>query len=247
MITKFLCDKIRAHDFIITLGFYNPALLPKCDMCFYPFFDCEADSYVRYEVGTEEGVLALFLYEFAKNSADCLIQNFINALDYGYLSAETNVSEEEFIKLKNLISTCQNPLLIIGTDIAHHAQKSNILNIISALKAHSNLEILCDEVLPQNFALNQITSLPEHNGCVIFVAHDSRQNISQTPTLKISREFARAWRLSDRQEIRFTLDSQNIRAICDLSADFSGIIGILHGANGLKPSYPFKNITIAKG
>ena len=249
-----MLDKIKNYDFIITLGFYNPALLPKCDANFYPFLDCETDLYVRYEVGTEEGVVALFLYEFANKSADSELNDFINALDYGYLSAESNVSEEELQMLKNAILKSKNPLLLVGRDIFTHSRKANILNMLSALRQHSHLEILCEcDSLPQNYALEMPQNLPEHNGCVIFVdyansdsakdsqdSHDSKQ----IPTLKISREFARAWRLSDKQEIRFTLDSQEIYAICDLSENFSGIIGILRGAKGLKQSYPFKNISI---
>lgn len=255
-----MLDKIKDYDFIITLGFYNPTLLPKCDVCFYPFLDCEATLYVRYEVGTEEGVVALFLYEFANNSADSKLCDFINALDYGYLSAESNVSEEELQILKNAILKSKNPLLLVGRDIFAHSRKTNILNMLSALRQHSHLEILCEcDSLPQNYALEMPQNLPEHNGCVIFVdysnsdsaqdsqdSQDSRdsRDSKQIPTLKISREFARAWRLSDKQEIRFTLDSQEIRAICDLSENFSGIIGILRGAKGLKQSYPFKNISI---
>lgn len=255
-----MLDKIKNYDFIITLGFYNPALLPKCDANFYPFLDCETDLYVRYEIGTEEGVVALFLYEFVSNSADSKLSDFINALDYGYLSAETNVSEEELQMLKNAILKSKNPLLLVGRDILAHSRKTNILNMLSALKAHSKFDILCEgDSLPQNYALESPQNLPEHNGCVIFVdyfngdfAQDSRnlmdlQNLhdsKQIPTLKISREFARAWRLNDKQEIRFLLDSQEIYAICELSENFSGIIGILCGAKGLKQSYPFKNISI---
>lgn len=252
-----MLDKIKDYDFIITLGFYNPALLPKCDVCFYPFLDCEADLYIRYEVGTEEGVVALFLYEFASKGADIKLSDFINALDYGYLSAETNVSEEELQIVKNAILKSKNPLLLVGRDILAHSHKANILNMLSALKAHSKCDILCEsDSLPQNYELESPQNLPEHNGCVIFVdylnsdsARDSRdlqdsQDLKQIPTLKISREFARAWRLSDKQELRFTLDSQEIRAICDLSENFSGIIGILRGTKGLKQNYPFKNISI---
>ncbi len=249
-------DKIKNYDFIITLGFYNQSLLPKCNANFYPFLDCKTDLYVRYEVGTEEGVVALFLYEFVGNSADSKLQSFINALDYGYLSAESNVSTEEFAELKTLMQKSKKPLLLVGRDISTHPQKENILNMLSALRQHSHLEILCEcDSLPQGFALEMPQNLPEHNGCVIFVdyfsgdsAQDSQDSKdsrdSQIPTLKISREFARAWHLSDKQEIRFALDSREIRAICDLSADFSGIIGILRGAKGLNPSYPFKTIAI---
>ena len=276
-----MLNKLKNYDFIITLGFYNPTLLAKCDICFYPFLDCETDFYVRYEVGTEEGVVALFLYEFVDKCADSALNNFINALDYGYLSAETNVSEEEFAEIKSLISTHKNPLLLVGSDILAHSHKANILNMISALKAHSTLNILVEsdsaeilvegdsaeillnsDSLPQYYTLQSPQNLPEHNGCVIFVDYnsdlgkDSRdsqdsakysQDSKQIATLKISREFARAWHLSDKQRIKFLVDSQEIYAICDLDENFSGVIGILRGAKGLKQSYPFKNIIIHTG
>ena len=275
-----MLNKLKNYDFIITLGFYNPTLLAKCDICFYPFLDCETDFYVRYEVGTEEGVVALFLYEFANKSADFKLKDFINALDYGYLSAETNVSEEEFAEIKSLIHTHKNPLLLVGSDILAHSHKANILNMLSALKAHSTLNILVEgdsaeillnsDSLPQYYTLQSPQNLPEHNGCVIFVDYlnsdlgkDSRdlakdsqdsqdsakdsQNSKRIATLKISREFARAWRLSDKQKIKFSVDSQEMYAICDLDENFSGVIGILRGAKGLKQSYPFKNIIIHTG
>ena len=251
MISK---SALKNYDFIITLGFYNPALLSKCNVCFYPFLDCEADFYVRYEVGTEEGVVTLLLYEFADKSVDSRLDDFINALDYGYLSAESNVSEEELSEIKNQIRTHKKPLLLVGDDIAHHAQKSNILNMLSALKSHSNLEVICAESLPSDFLLKSLANLPEHNGCVIFVAQDSSESNADSkqdsresnanPTLKISREFARAWRLGDLQEIRFALDSQEICATCKIDENFGGIIGILSGAKS--KSYPFKAIEIKR-
>lgn len=244
---KMNLSALKKYDFIITLGFYNPALR-HCNVCFYPFLDCNADFYVRYEVGTEEGVVALLLYEFADKGADLRLESFINALDYGYLSAESNVSEEELNEIKNQIKIRKKPLLLVGDDITHHAQKSNILNMLSALKSHSNLEVICAESLPNDFVLKPLANLPEHNGCVIFVAQDSRADLSKSnanPTLKISREFARAWRLSDLQEIRFALDSQEICATCKIDENFSGIIGILSGA-GQKSIYPFQTIAIKR-
>ena len=253
---------LKNYDFIITLGFYNPALLPHCNVCFYPFLDCDADLYVRYEVGTEEGVVALLLYEFADKGADSRLESFINALDYGYLSAESNVSEEELNEIKNQIKIRKKPLLLVGDDITHHAQKSNILNMLSALKSHSNLEVICVESLPRDFVLKPLANLPEHNGCVIFVAQDSNESNADSkqdsrkshidskqdlanPTLKISREFARAWRLGNLQEIRFALDSQEICATCKIDENFGGIIGILSGV-GQKSIYPFQTIAIKR-
>lgn len=224
-----------ANDFIITLGLYDPKL--KCDVCLYPFLDCKADFYIRYEVGTEEGVVALLLYELARR--DSALTSFINSLDYGYLSAETNISEEELLKLKNALLVAKNPLLIIGDDILTHPRKANILNMLSALKAHSKLEIKCEH-LSQNYALEAIAELPEYNGCVIYLNHSAKNE------LKISSEFARAWRLSDNDKISFKVDDKIINTSCKLDKNFSGIIGILEQSTQ-STGYKFKTIAINKG
>lgn len=233
-----MLNKLKHYDLIITLGFYNPSLLAKCDICFYPFLDCETDFYVRYEVGTEEGVVALFLCEFADGGADSALNNFTNALDYGYLSAETNVSEEELLRIKSAINDAQNPLLIIGDDIFSHPRKDNILNMLSALRAHSKLDIKCEN-LSQNYHLEMVAELPEYNGCVIYLNNSAKNE------LKISSEFARAWRLSDRDNISFQVDDKMINTSCKLDKNFSGVIGILEQSTQ-SVGYKFKTIAIKR-
>lgn len=235
--------KISSFDFIITLGFYNPIKLPKCDVCLYPFLDCESDFYVRYEVGTEEGVVALLLCEFGVNSDIPTIKNFVNSLDYGYLSAETNISEEEIKEIKNSIVTHKNPLLIIGKDILSHPQKQNILNMLSALMEVSHLDIMFENAfLPPIYTLKSIQNLPENNGCVIYInKSDSTKNM-----LKISNEFARAWRLNNDEQISFTIDNKTMKAECKIDNNFSGIIGILECDLQWQIGYPFKTIAIKR-
>lgn len=234
--------KINAFDFIATLGFYNPAILPKCDVCFYPFLDCEADFYIRYEVGTEEGVVALLLCEFAGDSTNKAITNFVKSLDYGYLSAETNISEEELKELKKRVQSSKNPLLLIGEDIMLHSRKQNMLNILSALLEISGMDImLLRGFVPPIYTLESIQDLPENNGCVIYANKgDSPQN-----TLKISKEFARAWRLTNGENISFDIDKKAVNATCKIDENFSGIIGILQ-SNLQNVGYPFKHIAIKR-
>lgn len=233
--------KIASFDFIATFGFYNPIKLPKCDVCLYPFLDCESDFYIRYEVGTEEGVVALLLYEL-NNGTNPKIKHFVDSLDYGYLSAETNISEEEIKELKRLLLGHKNPLLLIGDDIMFHPRKQNIINMLGALLEVSGVDIMLEnEFIPPIYTLESIQDLPENNGCVIY-ANNSDSNDA---ILKISKEFARAWKLTNGENISFEMDKKVINAKCSIDDDFSGIIGILQ-SNLQNVGYKFKTIAIKR-
>lgn len=249
----------RAHDFIFTFAHYEKSL--ECDVCCYPFLDCAAKNYIRYEVGTEEGVLALFLHEFCGEVG--ALKDFVGSLDFGYLSAETNISEEELSALNNALKNAKNPLLIIGEDAALHARSANLRAMINALKKHANFEVKCEFALDSqdsdsrdldSHILQTPQKLPEHNGCVIYVdSRESRESSESSEdsqdlcesTLRISREFARAWHLSDGKSAEFELNGEKQVARIALDADFSGIIGIFTPKNPLPNLYyRFKNIAI---
>lgn len=76
------------------------------------------DLFSRYEAGSEEGVVAILAKEFLKD-ADLPkeIRDYFNDLDEGYISAETNIGEEEVEELYTRIQNASKPLIIFGKDI----------------------------------------------------------------------------------------------------------------------------------
>lgn len=230
---------LKQYDFVVSFGLYAKDI--SCNVCLNPFLNMQAESYIRYEVGTEEGITALFLHEFYKGE-DIAIRNYIQMLDYGYLSAESNVSEEEMLDLRHKIKCSKKPILLIGADIYLHNQARNILSMLSYLDMDIGVFLPSNEHI---FALKKETKLPyplqtmgEHNGCVVYLDY----GINADLRLRISKEFARVWRLTDNIQVEICFDGAKINTLCVIDEKFGGIIGLLgtHRFYG----YPYKQAKI---
>lgn len=236
---------LAKYDFIITLGAFAKNI--KSDICIHPFLDVSTDLYIRYEAGTEEGVSALFLYEFYNGDE---LKNYINDLDYGYLTSETNISEEELLHLKGLLNQRRNPILLIGSDFYVNPKNENILNMFSYLIADSKLNIAflsTDNNLAYNISktsakLDAIGNLPENNGCIVYVDY----KIENEPILKISNEFAKVWKLKNNDLINVKFDEFVIEAKCLQDDRFGGMIGILNHIEDINCGYRYKQTIITK-
>ncbi|WP_147289751.1 hypothetical protein [Helicobacter sp. MIT 14-3879] len=237
-------DFLKKHDFIITFGLYDKNIMS--DVCLYPFLDSKCKFYIRYEVGTEEGVSALLLYELLNNTKDSNIKDDISNLDYGYLSAETNIGEEELLELKLILKNKRKPLILIGNDILLHQKSKNIIKMLETIKALSNIDIVIlqeNSIIPINKAVNKIdtiSTLPENNGCIIYIDN----NTASHSTLKISNEFAKAWNLQDNAKVNILFDDLSLKAICKIDSSFGGVIGIFNYTKKLECNYRFKKVSI---
>ncbi len=217
---------LAKYDCIITLGAYTKHI--KSDVCLHPFLDVDTNLYIRYEAGTEEGVSALFLYEFCDNKN---LKSYINDLDYGYLTSETNITEEEMSYIKVLLKKAKNPLLLVGSDFYVHIKKDNILSMLSYIgESWLNIAFLSVDTksickIPiSRVSLKQIDELPENNGCIVYLDYD----LVEHSMLKISNEFAKVWKLKDGDNIAVCLDNFSVNSLCRLDDDFGGVIGILN-------------------
>jgi len=101
-------------------------------------------QFIKYEVGSEEGVAALLADAFLNNKelpGD--IEDILEDLDIGYLSAESNVGEEELESMNSLISDTTRVSLIIGSDLYTHPKAGQIAKLIALLEEYAGLNILC--------------------------------------------------------------------------------------------------------
>ncbi len=100
-------------------------------------------QFVKYEVGTEEGVVALLALELLRHanltSEDRAV---LEALDEGYLSAESNVGEEEIALMMRSFLRAQKKTLIIGSDLLSHPQSENIARLIGLIDLHSDFSVM---------------------------------------------------------------------------------------------------------
>jgi NADH-quinone oxidoreductase subunit G len=98
---------------------------------------------MKHEAGSEEGVMALLANELLKG-AD-LSENeqaFFDDLDLGYLSAESNIGEEEFTYMSKTFARAQNRVLIVGSDAFAHEKAQNIAKLAAMIEKYANFTLL---------------------------------------------------------------------------------------------------------
>lgn len=98
---------------------------------------------MKYEVGTEEGVMALLAHVIL-SEADLSDSEraFFDELDFGYLYAETNIGEEEFSHMMNSFSRAKKRTLIIGNDLIAHERASNIAKLAALIEKYSDFSLV---------------------------------------------------------------------------------------------------------
>ena len=100
-------------------------------------------QFVKHEVGTEEGVMAM-LASSLLSEAD-LGKNeraFFDALDEGYLSAESNVGDEEFEQIVKSFRRAQKKTLVIGNDLLAHERAENIAKLAATIEKWSDFSVV---------------------------------------------------------------------------------------------------------
>ncbi|NLU34613.1 MAG: 4Fe-4S binding protein, partial [Wolinella succinogenes] len=150
---------VEMSDCIVALGgrFYDEAPLLKSAMSqaqtrqgaklywLHPLEESriKAHGMWRYEVGAEEGVVALLLASILEGCAvDGSVEGFLEELDWGYVSSESNLSEEELSLLRTSLTQASSPILVIGADLYAHPRATNIARMLGILQKHSAIKIL---------------------------------------------------------------------------------------------------------
>ncbi|WP_297442880.1 NADH-quinone oxidoreductase subunit G [Sulfurimonas sp.] len=102
-----------------------------------------ATQFIKYEVGTEEGVIALLANELLKNAdIDEDAKAFLEELDLGYLEAESNVGDDEIKQMSKSFSRTQNHVLVLGSDLFAHARAKNIAKLAALIEKYTNFSLL---------------------------------------------------------------------------------------------------------
>ncbi len=100
-------------------------------------------QFLKYEVGTEEGVMALlakYLLENVELSYEEKV--FFDDLDDGYLSAETNIGEEEFTLMMKSLTRTKNRVLVVGNDLIAHKEAQNIAKLAAVIEKYTDISVL---------------------------------------------------------------------------------------------------------
>lgn len=153
--------RLRASDAIIVLGSRivsdNPAVYSAMTTAvnqnnaklvyMHPLEDAtlleSVTQFVKYEVGTEEGVLALLVQTLvADETLSDEERAFLEDLDEGYLSAETNVGDDELEELVEAFVASTTKTLVIGSDVLGHERSENIAKLVAMIEKNSAFSVL---------------------------------------------------------------------------------------------------------
>ncbi|RUM45072.1 MAG: ferredoxin [Hydrogenimonas sp.] len=122
-------------------------------------------QFVKYEVGTEEGVLAMLAKTLLEGKIDVKkITTFLNDLDEGYLSAESNVGEEELEAIKKSLTRCKRIALVIGEDCINHPRAEQIARLAALFERFGGISVLPVAPKTNSLGVALICDLDEEAG-----------------------------------------------------------------------------------
>ena len=101
-------------------------------------------QFIKYEAGSEEGVAALLVSELLQGvELPKGVRSFLDDLDIGNLSAESNVGEEELEMLSKSLQKKSGFSLVIGSDLYAHPQAEQIAKILALLETFAHFNVVC--------------------------------------------------------------------------------------------------------
>ena len=151
-------DDVKSSEFIISLGCsiesdnpmvkfaasqavkYKKAWVASIAPVIEHSISNVVSQFINNEVGSEEAALALLADTFVEDKESQ--KEFFDALDFGYLSGESNISDEELELLKTRFARKQNPVLIIGEDVINHPRAKEIAKIAGYLQKSGVFKVL---------------------------------------------------------------------------------------------------------
>lgn len=254
-------ETILKSDFILSFGTYfednqelKSSILNNKSKFVYMFpidnpnLKSTYSQFIKYEVGSEEGICALLLATFAKN-CDEATKEFIENLDLGYISAESSAGEEEFEEAKEASLASQSKVLIVGNDIKNHERVENITKILALIKKYTDFNlVVLDEDLEQkinshkDLELDEIEDLKSFNGTLIYkIKGENRDELTASKT------FANIAKVANGDKIFINFKNERIERILKIDESLNGTIAILNVQNGdIFDGYNYKQVKIEK-
>ena len=113
----------------------------------HPIEDSEIEhiytQFIKYEAGSEEGVTALLVNMLLKDiELSSSTKKFLDDLDIGNLSAETNVGEEEIDFLEKSFIYKDKKSLVVGEDLYNHPKAKNIAKMVALLEKYAGFNVI---------------------------------------------------------------------------------------------------------
>jgi len=120
-------------------------------------------QFIKYEVGSEEGVIALLTLYLAVNTSK-QYQDYLEDLDIGYLSGESSVGEEELEDIVQKLIRKQNKTLIVGTDLFGHKKSTNLGKLVGVIDKYTDFNVVVVPSQTNTLGVSLICNLDKDAG-----------------------------------------------------------------------------------
>lgn len=132
---------------------------------------------MKYEVGTEEGVMAILANAILKETdLDEDERAFFNDLDLGYLYAESNIGDEEIDFMMKSFSRAKNRVLIIGNDLIAHKRSDNIAKLAAMIEKYSSFSLVVVPSEVNTLGASLICDLDKDEDIIDVVGYNAKGN-----------------------------------------------------------------------
>ena len=102
-----------------------------------------ATQLMKYEAGSEEGVIALLANELLQNvDIDESSRAFLDDLDLGYLEAESNIGDDELKSMSKAFTRAHKRVLIVGSDLFAHSRAKNIAKLVALIEKYTDFSLV---------------------------------------------------------------------------------------------------------
>lgn len=205
----------------------------------------------RYEAGSEEGVLALLAQALlADIEIPLSLQTYFDNLDDGYLSAESNMGEEEIEAIQSLYRQSQNVVLVLGADLVTHPRANNIARLAGLIATYGKAKILLspnDTIITHETnesMLEEVASLKSFDGVVIYRCPALNQE--EEGCLMGSLQFQMAAKVQHGEKIQVVINQAIYPRIFVLDESLKGTIALMPCTQNEDISYRYNVAKIVK-
>lgn len=176
-------DDVKSSDFIIVLGSRistdNPMVryalnsaqkTNRAEIIYLHPIEDELlkptiTQFIKYEVGSEEGAIAILANELIDSSKlPEELKTYFKELDIGYLSAESNIGEEEIETLIKKSDRKKKFTLILGEDLINHSRAENIAKVAGLIEKYTDFNTLIVPPKTNSLGVSLICELDEEEG-----------------------------------------------------------------------------------
>lgn len=136
-------------------------------------------QFMKYEVGTEEGVLALIANELLANiDVDEETKTFLENLDLGNLSAESNIGDDELALMTKQFKRANKKVLVVGSDLLAHERAENIAKLAATIEKYTDFSLVVVPSEVNTAGVSMICDLDADETTINVVGYNAEGNFA---------------------------------------------------------------------